>query len=89
MGIGYNRGPMLPITHALYVASGLLVIGLVGVALRRRALHGLVLAMAATGLVWAVFARAWGHPGGQVFAILALVIAGAYAVVGAALTRQE
>jgi NADH-quinone oxidoreductase subunit K len=91
VGIGYNRGPMLPITHVLYVASGLFVLGLVGVTLRRgaRALHGLVLALAATGLVWAVFARAWGEADGQVFAALALVIAGAYAVVGTALARAQ
>ena len=83
---------MLPITHVLYVASGLLLLGLVGAALRReptRALHGLVLALAACGLVWAVFARAWGEADGQVFAALALVIAGAYAVVGTALARAQ
>lgn len=79
---------MLPITHGLYVASGLFVLGLVALALRpARALHGLVLAMAATGLVWAVFARAWGDADGQVFAALAVVIAGGYALVGAGLAR--
>lgn len=83
---------MLPITHGLYLASGLLVLGLVAVALRRspaRALQGLVMAMAATGLVWAVFARAWGHGGGQVVAALVAVIAGAYAVVGAGLVQRS
>lgn len=82
---------MLPITHVLYVASGLLVLGLLAAVLRRapmRALAGLVLALAAAGLVWAVFARAWGHAGGQVVASLVLVIAGAYAVVGTALARS-
>lgn len=81
---------MLPITHVLYVASGLLLLGLLGVvrgATSARALHGLVLAFAGVGLVWAVFARAWGDAGGQVFAALVLVIAGAYAIVGASLAR--
>lgn len=81
---------MLPITHGLYVASGLFVLGLVALALRpTRALHGLVLAMAGVGLVWGVFARAWGDAGGQAFASLVVVIAGAYAVVGAALARAR
>jgi NADH:ubiquinone oxidoreductase subunit K len=81
---------MLPITHVLYAASGLLLVGLVGLVVRRapqRRLLALTLALASTGLVWAAFARAWGHAGGQVFAALALVIAGAYAVVGTALAR--
>ncbi len=82
--------PMLPITHLLYLASGLFVLGLLGVALRRspgRGLLALVMMLAATGLVWATFARAWGQSGGQVLAVLVLVLTGVYAVVGAALLR--
>lgn len=81
---------MVPITHTLYLASGLFVLGLAGLLLRRapaRALPGLVLMLAAPGLVLATFARAWGHPGGQVFAALLLALAAAYAGVGAALVR--
>lgn len=81
---------MLPITHFLYLASGLFVLGLLGVTLRRapgRVLLALVLMLAATGLVWTTFARAWGHPGGQVLAALLLGLTAAYALVGAALLR--
>lgn len=81
---------MLPITHTLYLASGLFVLGLAGLLLRRapgRALPGLVLLLAAPGLVVATFARSWGHSGGQVFAALMIALAAAYAAVGAALVR--
>lgn len=81
---------MLPITHVLYAASGLVVLGLAALLLRAaptRRVLGLVLALVGTGLVWATFARAWGHTGGQVFAALAVTIAGAYALVGTALAR--
>ena len=81
---------MLPITHTLYLASGLFVLGLAGLLLRRapgRALPGLVLLLAAPGLVVATFARSWGHSGGQVFAALMIALAAACAAVGAALVR--
>ena len=84
------RLPDLPITHLLYLASGLFVLGLVGVLLRRspgRALVALVLLLSATGLVMASFARAWAQTGGQVFAILLVVLTAVYAAVGAALLR--
>jgi NADH:ubiquinone oxidoreductase subunit K len=83
---------MLPVTHVLYLASGLLVLGLLTAVLRRapgRALLGLVLALSAGGLVWAAFARAWGHGGGQVVAALVVAVAAAYAAVGAALVRAR
>ena len=81
---------MLPITHLLYLASGLFLFGLLGVIVRRapgRVLLALVLMLAATGLVWATFARAWGHTGGQVFAALLLTLTAVYGLVGAALLR--
>ena len=52
---------MLPITHTLYLASGLFLLGLATLLLRRapgRALLGAVLMLAAPGLVLASFARA-------------------------------
>jgi NADH-quinone oxidoreductase subunit K len=82
--------PDLPITHLLYLASGLFMLGLVGVLLRRspaRVLLALVLLLSACALVFATFARAWGHTGGQVFAALLLTLTGVYAAVGAALLR--
>ena len=80
----------VPITHLLYLASGLFVLGLVGVVLRRapgRQLLALVLLLSATGLVVATFARAWAQTGGQVFAILLIILTAVYALVGAALLR--
>ncbi len=81
---------LLPITHLLYLASGLFVLGLVGVLLRRspgRALLAMVPMLAATGLMMASFARAWGTHGGQVFAIVLVVLTAVYAAVGAALLK--
>lgn len=80
----------VPITHVLYLASGLFVLGLIGVLLRRspgRRLLALVLLLTAPGLVLATFARAWGQAGGQVLAILMVVLTAVYAAVGAALLR--
>lgn len=81
---------MLPITHTLYLASGLFLLGLATLLLRRapgRALLGGVLMLAAPGLVLASFARAWGTMHGQVFAALVLALVAVYAGVGAALLR--
>ncbi len=83
---------MLPITHTLYLASGLFLLGLATVLLRRapgRVLLGAVLMLAAPGLLLASFARAWGHTGGQVLAALLLVLVAVYAAVGAALLRAR
>jgi NADH-quinone oxidoreductase subunit K len=83
---------MLPITHTLYLASGLFLLGLATVLLRRapgRVLLGVVLMLAAPGLLLASFARAWGHTGGQVLAALLLVLVAVYAAVGAALLRTR
>ena len=80
----------VPVTHVLYLASGLWVLGLIGVALRRspgRQLLALVVLLAAPGLVMATFARAWGQTGGQVLAALLVVLTAVYAAVGAALLR--
>lgn len=81
---------MLPITHFLYLASGLFVLGLVGMTLRRapgRVLLALVLLLAGPGLLWASFARAWGDGSGQVLAALLVTLTGVYALLGAALLR--
>jgi NADH:ubiquinone oxidoreductase subunit K len=81
---------MLPITHLLYLASGLCVLGLCGMTLRRapgRVLLGLVLLLVGAAMVWGVFARAWGSSGGQVMAALMLTMTAVYAVLGAALLR--
>jgi NADH:ubiquinone oxidoreductase subunit K len=81
---------LLPITHLLYLASGLVVLGLLGMTLRRapgRVLLGLVLLLVGAAMVWAIFARAWGSGGGQVMAALLVGFTAVYAVLGAALLR--
>lgn len=81
---------MLPITDTLYLASGLFLLGLATLLLRRapgRALLGAVLMLSAPGLLLASFARAWGTMHGQVLAALVLVLVAVYAGVGAALLR--
>jgi len=81
---------MLPITHTLYLASGLFMLGLATLLLRAgrgRALLGAVLMLAAPGLLLASFARAWGSAGGQVFAALLLALVAVYAALGAGLLR--
>lgn len=80
----------LPITHFLYLASGMVVLGLLGMTLRRapgRVLLALVLLLAGAARVWGVFARAWGSSGGQVMAALLVTLTAVYAVLGATLLR--
>lgn len=80
----------LPITDFLYLASGMVVLGLLGMALRRapgRVLLALVLLLAGAAMVWGVFARAWGSSGGQVMAALLVTLTAVYAVLGAMLLR--
>ncbi|MDC0669091.1 NADH-quinone oxidoreductase subunit K [Nannocystis radixulma] len=82
----------MPITHAYYLASGLWLLGLAGVLLRRdgwgRAVSLAVMLLgAATLLVGA--ARAWALADGHALAALLFALAGAYAVVLATLQAPD
>lgn len=81
---------MLPVTHAYYLASGLWLLGLAGLLVRRDAggrLVALALMLAGAAVLLAAFARAWAQVDGQVLAALAAVVAGAYAIALASLVR--
>jgi NADH:ubiquinone oxidoreductase subunit K len=80
---------MVPISHFLYLAFGLFVLGLAG-AVRPRArpvavLIALELMLCGVHLAVVTFSRAWGAPGGQVDAAAIGVLALAHAVCGGAL----
>jgi NADH-quinone oxidoreductase subunit K len=82
----------VPITHAYYLASGLWLLGLAGVLLRRdawgRAVSLVVMLIgAATLLVGA--ARAWALADVHALAALLFALAGAYAVVLATLQAPD
>ncbi len=83
---------MLSITHILYLGSALLLLGVATMVWHReprRQLFGAVLVVVGPVVVFAAFARAWGHPGGQALAILLGTLAGAYIAVTAALMRGQ
>lgn len=81
----------MAITHVYYLASGLWLLGLAGVLLRRDPwgrLAALVVMLVGAALVLVGAARAWGLT--QIHGLLALmlVFAGIYAVVLAAVQRE-
>lgn len=81
----------MAITHVYYLASGLWLLGLAGVLLRRdpwQRLAALLVMLAGAALVLAGAARAWGsHEIHGLFALL-VALAGSYAVVLAAVQRE-
>lgn len=79
---------MLPITHFLYLAFALFLIGAAGVLLRRNVLivlMGIELMLNAGNLVLVAFSRMWGNTDGQVLAMFTIAIAAAEAAVGLAI----
>lgn len=81
----------MAITHVYYLASGLWLLGLAGVLLRRDAwgrLAALVVMLAGAALVLAGAARTWGSAEIHGFLALLLALAGSYAVVLAAVQRE-
>jgi NADH-quinone oxidoreductase subunit K len=79
---------MLPITHFLYLAFALFLIGAAGVLLRRNVLivlMGIELMLNAANLVLVAFSRMWGNTDGQVLAMFTIAIAAAEAAVGLAI----
>lgn len=79
---------MIPITHFLYLAFGLFVIGLFGVLLRRNVLIVLMsveLMLNAANIVLVAFSRMHGNLDGQVLAMFTIAVAAAEAAVGLAI----
>lgn len=75
----------------LFLASGLFVIGLLGVLVRRNIIYTLMcveIMMNAAGLGFVVAGSRWGQPDGQVFFIFILTVAAAEVAVGLALVIQ-
>ena len=79
---------MVPITHFLYLASALFVIGLLGVMLRRNVLIVLMsieLMLNGANIMLVAFSRFHGNLDGQVLAMFTIAVAAAEAAVGLAI----
>lgn len=79
---------MLPITHFLYLACALFVIGLLGVMLRRNVLIVLMsieLMLNGANIALVAFSRFHGNLDGQVLAMFTIAVAAAEAAVGLAI----
>lgn len=79
---------MIPVTHAFYLASLLLLVGLVGLLLRRPLIITLLclqLMLAAAQLALVASARLWASVDGHAFALLAVGMMAAQAALAAAL----
>lgn len=79
---------MIPITHFLYLAFALFMIGAIGVLVRRNVLIVLMsieLMLNAANIVLVAFSRMWGNTDGQVLAMFTIAVAAAEAAVGLAI----
>ncbi len=79
---------MVPITHFLYLASALFVIGMLGVLLRRNVLIVLMsieLMLNGANIALVAFSRFHGGLDGQVLAMFTIAVAAAEAAVGLAI----
>ena len=79
---------MIPVTHFLYLALGLFVIGACGVLMRRNVLiilMGIELMLNAANIVLVAFSRWHGNLDGQVIAMFVIAVAAAEAAVGLAI----
>ena len=79
---------MIPITHFLYLAFALFLLGTLGVLLRRNVLIVLMsieLMLNAANIVLVAFSRMWGNTDGQVLAMFTIAVAAAEAAVGLAI----
>ena len=79
---------MIPVTHFLYLAAALFLIGLFGVLFRRSALIVLMsieLMLNAANVALVAFARLHGNLDGQVLAFFVIAVAAAEAAVGLAI----
>lgn len=79
---------MVPITHFLYLASALFIIGMLGVLLRRNVLIVLMsieLMLNGANIALVAFSRFHGGLDGQVLAMFTIAVAAAEAAVGLAI----
>lgn len=79
---------MIPITHFLYLACALFVIGMLGVMLRRNVLIVLMsieLMLNGANIALVAFSRFHGNLDGQVMAMFTIAVAAAEAAVGLAI----
>lgn len=79
---------MIPITHFLYLASALFIIGMLGVLLRRNVLIVLMsieLMLNGANIALVAFSRFHGGLDGQVLAMFTIAVAAAEAAVGLAI----
>jgi NADH-quinone oxidoreductase subunit K len=78
----------IPIEHALYLATGLFALGLIGVLVRRNLifiLMSLEVMLNAAGLAFVAGGARWGQADGQILFLLILTLAAAEVAVGLAL----
>lgn len=81
----------VPLAHGLLLAAALFALGLLTVLVRRNIafmLMGLVIMLNASGLALVLGGARWSRADGQVLFVLALVVALALALVGAALALR-
>lgn len=79
---------MVPVTHFLYLAVVLFLLGTVGVLVRRNVLIILMsieLMLNAANIALVAFSRLWGNLEGQVMAMFVIAVAAAEAAVGLAI----
>lgn len=79
---------MVPITHFLYLACALFIIGMLGVMLRRNVLIVLMsieLMLNGANIALVAFSRFHGNLDGQVLAMFTIAVAAAEAAVGLAI----
>jgi NADH-quinone oxidoreductase subunit K len=79
---------MIPITHFLYLAFVLFLLGTIGVLVRRNViivLMSIELMLNAANIVLVTFSRMWGNTDGQVLAMFTIAVAAAEAAVGLAI----
>jgi NADH-quinone oxidoreductase subunit K len=82
---------VIPVTHFLYLAFGLFVLGLAGLLFSRhlvRALLSAQLMLAGAGLTLVASSRWWGNHDGQVMAVLVALVGAAQLVMGLAVARN-
>ncbi len=82
---------MIPVTHFVYLAVALFLIGLGGALFKRSVLATLAcgqIMLAAAALVFVAYARWWGNHDGHVMAVIVALTGTAQLVVGLAIAHR-